>query len=184
MTLKERKVKLIWVLLISFSLLMGLSSNFVYASSLNGVGEGNTTIVENVTTTQNQNVVVPNNNQSVVTQDTTQNVTQNTTQNVTENTTTSETFTENVGLGNMPASTQTVEDVEDTASAVAGMFANAGPKAEDIATANKIIEPVANFMNMAMAVILGITSLLMMFNIFISETLLVPVTFTYSISSY
>ena len=43
------------------------------------------------------------------------------------------------------------------------MFNNAGPKQEHIEVANGIIEPIAEILNTAMAVILGATSLLMMF---------------------
>ena len=57
---------------------------------------------------------------------------------------------------------QTTVEQDTTAKAVGDMFSEAGPKAEDIKEAQVFIQPFAKIMNFAMAVILGITALLMM----------------------
>ena len=132
-------------------LMMVLSTQMVFATnSLNGVGENNTTVTENVTT-----------NQSAPVGDTT--TSQPTTNQGQVNNTQTNTQTNQSNMATLPGSTQNPQDIENTANAVAGMFGNAGPKEEDIAMANAFIEPIANIMNKVMAVILGMTSLLMMF---------------------
>jgi hypothetical protein len=57
---------------------------------------------------------------------------------------------------------QTTVEQSSNAKAVGDMFSEAGPKAEDIKEAQVFIQPFAKIMNFAMAVILGITALLMM----------------------
>ena len=65
--------------------------------------------------------------------------------------------------GGLPDSKQNVQDVEDTANAIGNMFNEAGPDSEAVEAANQFIAPFARILNKVMAVILGITSLLMMF---------------------
>lgn len=57
---------------------------------------------------------------------------------------------------------QNTVEQDTTGKAVGDMFSEAGPKAEDIKEAQVFIQPFAKIMNFAMAVILGITALLMM----------------------
>lgn len=60
-------------------------------------------------------------------------------------------------------SDQHLKDQENTAKAVGDMFGQAGVDQESIETAQEYLKPFAKIMNLAMAGILGITSLLMMF---------------------
>lgn len=60
-------------------------------------------------------------------------------------------------------SDQHLQDQENTAKAVGDLFGQAGVDQESIETAQEYIRPFAKIMNLIMAVILGITSLLMMF---------------------
>ena len=135
-------------------LTMVFSTQMVFATNgLNGVGENTTTVTENVTTTTTQG---------------SQNVVQNTTNTTVGNTTTSQPTTTQPQQGgdivsSIPNSTQNPQDVENTANAVSGMFGKVGPKEKDVEWANAFIEPIADIMNKVMAVILGVTSLLMMF---------------------
>lgn len=56
-----------------------------------------------------------------------------------------------------------LQEQENTAKAVGDMFGQAGVDQESIETAQEYLKPFAKIMNLAMAGILGITSLLMMF---------------------
>lgn len=60
------------------------------------------------------------------------------------------------------ASAEDKKDKEDSAKAVGELFKQAGPKQEDIEEANAFLAPFAKFLNKVMAVILGLTGLLMM----------------------
>jgi hypothetical protein len=62
-----------------------------------------------------------------------------------------------------PTSNQHLQEQEDTAKAVGDMFGQAGVDQESIETAHEFLRPFAKIMNLIMAGILGITSLLMMF---------------------
>ena len=138
-------------------LTMVFSTQMVFATNgLNGVGDTTTTVTENVTTTTTQGGQTVNQNTNVGSTTTSQPTTQ-----VQQNTT-SETVGGNI-ISNMPGSTQDPKNVEDTANAISGAYAQAGPDAQDMAWANAFIEPIADIMNKVMAVILGVTSLLMMF---------------------
>jgi hypothetical protein len=128
--------------LVSLCLVMVMCSPFVYASDLNGVSTNSTT-VETVTSS------VP-----------TTTVPENTTPQTNQSSSGSNPISS--AVGEIPATTQK-ESVNNTANAVSNMFNNAGPKQEHIEVANEFIAPIANIMNTAMAVILGATSLLMMF---------------------
>lgn len=64
---------------------------------------------------------------------------------------------------NNRTSDQHLKDQENTAKAVGDMFGQAGVDQESIETAHEYIRPFAKIMNLIMAGILGITSLLMMF---------------------
>lgn len=63
----------------------------------------------------------------------------------------------------IPKSSKSIEETEETAKAVGDMFSKAGPDAKDFEQAEQFIEPFAQIINKVMAVILGVTSLLMMF---------------------
>ena len=151
MVMSKRKSRFFAIFTV-ICLMMALSTQMVFATnSLNGVGENNTTVTENVTTNvTNQNTTVGDTTTSQPTTNQGQVNTQTNTQT-------------NQAISGLPGTTQNPQDIEDTANAVSGMFGQAGPDAEDIAMANAFIEPIANIMNKVMAVILGVTSLLMMF---------------------
>lgn len=121
-----------------FCMLLSFAVPVVYATDLNGVGSSETTTETTPvtpTTPVTQEPVVETKNGST---------------------------TDAIKSG-LPDSKQNVKDVEDTANAIGNMFNEAGPKAEDVAAANEFIAPFAKILNKVMAVILGITSLLMMF---------------------
>jgi len=125
------------VMLMSFSI-------SVYADDLNGVGDLNKVGSETETqTTTNTNEVPVTTNQGTTNQGTT-------------NT--------NSGTTNPlpPTSPETQKNAEDTAKAIGDLFSGAGPDAESINEANEFLRPFAVIMNKLMAIILGITSLLMM----------------------
>lgn len=142
-------------ILLSLMLILGMSTQLVFASNgLNGVGENNTTVTETTTNpVQNStDVQIPNTTPVENQGQTTTPVSNNNGSSQVEQ-----------GMGNMPDSTLDKNSVNDTVNAVSGMFNQAGPKAEDITAANAFIAPIANIINKVMAVILGVTSLLMMF---------------------
>lgn len=62
-----------------------------------------------------------------------------------------------------PTSPEKRKDAEDTAKAIGDIFSNAGPDAEAVKEANEFIRPFAVILNKIMAIILGVTGLLMMF---------------------
>lgn len=161
MFMSNKKMGRLGAILLVVCLMMALSTQMVFATNgLNGVGDGSsTTVTENVTTTTNQNTA--NVGDTTTSQPTTtQPQTQTNNQQVVTNSTTATGTDVMPGLpdsGNDPAS------VDRTANAVSGLFNNAGPDEEDIAIANQIIAPIADIMNKVMAIILGVTSLLMMF---------------------
>lgn len=137
-------------LLVSLLVCTLYSPMVLATETLNGVGPGNSSTS---TTT-----VVPNEPQSSTNENTNQGNVQN--ENVGSSTQNTESAT---GIPAMPGSTQSEEDVMDTAGAIGGMFNEVGPDANDIAVANSVIEPIAKVINLLMGVILGITSLLLMF---------------------
>lgn len=153
---KSRAICTVMLILMTFV----ICTPFVFAENgLNGVGTSNTT--NTTVTQQTAGNTVTNTETAPQTQTVTQPVTNtgNTTSNVGATTgTTSDT----TGISSIPNTYQDPEKVEETADALGGMFAQAGPDAEDISKANKFIEPVSKILNMVMAVILGLTSLLMM----------------------
>lgn len=62
-----------------------------------------------------------------------------------------------------PTSPEVQKKNEDTAKAIGEMFREVGPDAEAVREANEFIQPFAVILNKLMAIILGITSMLMMF---------------------
>lgn len=149
MVMSKKKSRFLAILTV-ICLMMALSTQMVFATnSLNGVGENNTTVTENVTANQSAPVGDTTTSQPTTNQGQVNNAQTNT--------------QTNQNIAGLPETTQNPQDIENTANAVSGMFGQAGPDAEDIAMANAFIEPIANIMNKVMAVILGMTSLLMMF---------------------
>ena len=148
-----------YLLTLVMCIIFSISAPMVFADptngDLNGVGAG-TTATE--TTTVTTPVTTPVVEQTPSTQTTVPAQTQTT---VPAQTQTQNTTTTNI-IGDMPGSSLNQKEVEDTAAAVGNMFNNVGPKEEDIEQANAFIAPIADIMNKVMAVILGITSLLMM----------------------
>lgn len=62
-----------------------------------------------------------------------------------------------------PTSPEVQKKNEDTAKAIGDMFKNVGPDSQAIEEANEFIKPFAVILNKLMAIILGVTSMLMMF---------------------
>lgn len=71
---------------------------------------------------------------------------------------------EGLKLPNLPAtSEEKKEKTENTAKAIGDMFNNVGVDEDSVRKANEFLKPFAVIMNKIMAIILGVTSLLMMF---------------------
>ena len=150
--LKRVHMRRAFSMVMLIGLVITLCVPMVYANSgLNGVGSSETTVTTTTPVTNSAPVVEstsPTTNAGTVQQSTTTQPSTSTTNTVAES---------------MPASSQSLEDIEGTANAIGGMFANAGPDEKDIEEANAFIQPFAEILNKIMAIILGLTSLLMMF---------------------
>lgn len=148
--MNKRNLKKFLVSMMTITILCTMSVSMIYATEgeLNGVGSGSSNTTEVVVTPAPEQA-------PVATQAPVQ-----ATQPVVDNT---QTNNGNVATPIIPNSTQNSQEVMNNAEAIGGLFTQAGPDAEDIEAANTFIAPLANIANKVMAVILGITSLLMMF---------------------
>lgn len=147
MLMKQKNIGKLMISFLLVCLVFSFCVPVAFADDLNGVGSG-TTKTEVVQTTPDTTVPTTDN----------QNVNMQTNTNANTNTTKN-----SDNLGGFAASSQSPKDVEDTANAIGNMFNQAGPDAEAIEAANSFIAPLASILNKVMAVILGLTSLLMMF---------------------
>ena len=126
MVQKHKSIGYMMITLLSLCLMFSLCVPMVFADDLNGVGSGNNVVNETVQT-------------PVSTPETTVPQTNTSTTNTTNN--------DSISLGGLPSSNQSSKDVEDTANAIGGMFAQAGPDAKDIEAANAFIAPIASILN-------------------------------------